>query len=386
MLIGNGASINPATGAEEFGFRDWLKDRFGSTAAEVSRPVGGMSNFMPGEWENSRSRTIGQVIGANIGELLGDIFRPRSARTTLAGDEKTSPAVEIEPIYIKGTRRMETLSRVPAQEGWVMGTGIDFKNTPGVESPKKLKVPVWVSARTTSLEGKPTSSSTGQVNVPDWIRKRIPDLQFPTRVDRPLPTGGFDSRRSGGARKHSAYDFETRLADDVYSGSSGVVTQIGNVYDPRKFPDDPNAAAVAGMYKYVDVTTPSGHVVRHSYVLPNVKEGDEVEGGKSVLGMAQNIDLMYGDEKRDKRGKITDFDSGTRNHVHMEVYDRNRDALGLPNAWSGGRFDIPARQGSFRLNFLNSMQRPERFGSSDRNVTVNVGPLTTSFSTPRVRR
>jgi hypothetical protein len=38
LMIGTGASINPATGAEEFGFRDWLKGIFGGAPAKTLEP------------------------------------------------------------------------------------------------------------------------------------------------------------------------------------------------------------------------------------------------------------------------------------------------------------------------------------------------------------
>ena len=59
-----------------------------------------------------------------------------------------------------------------------------------------------------------------------------------------------------------------------------------------------------GNLKIVDVKTPDGYFVRHFYVSPNVKIGDKVTAGRTMLGQAQHV----------AKGK-----KGMTNHVHVEI-------------------------------------------------------------------
>jgi hypothetical protein len=88
----------------------------------------------------------------------------------------------------------------------------------------------------------------------------------------------------------------------VPSTVTGRVTAIGTLYGrPR------TAGRAEPTYRYVEVTTPDRFATRHFYVEPTVKLGDEVEGGSSVLGVAQDLTKRYDDEMT--------------NHVHVEVRD-----------------------------------------------------------------
>jgi len=115
-------------------------------------------------------------------------------------------------------------------------------------------------------------------------------------------------------------------------------------------------------------------------VLPDVKVGDSVVAGDTRVGMAQNIALLYPDQKRDADGNIV---SGTRNHVHMEMFDPDYDKFGRRTFQTPQSFD---RKNSMRVDFLGAMQSPPRFHQPNRQVKINIGPLSPTLDTPKIRR
>lgn len=78
------------------------------------------------------------------------------------------------------------------------------------------------------------------------------------------------------------------------SAVSGTVTRIGYPYG-----DDLS-------YRYVEIKTEKGYVVRHFYVEPSegLKVGDKAEAGRTEIGTTQDLDRRY---------------EGITNHVHVEV-------------------------------------------------------------------
>ena len=130
-------------------------------------------------------------------------------------------------------------------------------------------------------------------------QKFPPAMVSPTKsgVVRPKddPKGGgeYHARRTHG--KHRGVDFVAKNGETIKSTVSGKVVNIGAPYTD-------------GDYKIVDVKTDDGYIVRHFYVSPEIKKGDNVIAGKTSIGKAQNIAAKPGNE-------------GMSNHVHVEVRD-----------------------------------------------------------------
>lgn len=97
-----------------------------------------------------------------------------------------------------------------------------------------------------------------------------------------------------------AWTLSPSLVKKITSTVSGKVVGVGTPYKD-------------GDFKIVDVKTSDGYVVRHFYVSPDIKIGDDVVAGKTSIGKTQNIAARPGNE-------------GMSNHVHVEI----REPL-LPN-------------------------------------------------------
>lgn len=106
-------------------------------------------------------------------------------------------------------------------------------------------------------------------------------------------SGAFAASRDGGARMHEGIDVESPPRAPVTSAVDGKVTKFGYVYNGEE-------------YRYVEVTTPDGHVVRHFYVAPKpgLKDGDAVKAGATPIGTVQDVTKKY---------------PGITNHVHVEM-------------------------------------------------------------------
>jgi hypothetical protein len=328
LMVGGQGSINPATGAEEFG---WFGDLLGG-----------------------------------VGNKVRDIFGVKSA----AAAEPDRRQLDVESIPVTATRRDENLNPSSSSASLITGGGLDLGSSGG-ETPR-FKVPHWVAARV------PDKSRSPHADDNRW-NAESERIYAPTGASPPLRTGEFSSTRSNSNynkspdtelpfRQHGAYDFPSKPGDDVFAGMTGTITKIGQSYNPANF-KKPWQKSIADMYKYVEVTSPSGHISRHNYVLPELKVGDAVEGGKARLGMSQDIALLY--------------DDGTKNHVHMEVFDPRRNQYGIPKDVPDKRF---TPSGSYRLDYLDALQIPEQFKDPDRRVKIGIGPLTTQIGTPRIRR
>ncbi|WP_162913285.1 peptidoglycan DD-metalloendopeptidase family protein [Rhodospirillaceae bacterium SYSU D60014] len=122
--------------------------------------------------------------------------------------------------------------------------------------------------------------------------------------------GRFGARRDGGKRQHQGVDIIAEPAATVVSAVSGTVTKIGYPYG-----DDLS-------YRYVEVTTEDGYVVRHFYVSPadGLKVGDRVEAGRTQIGVSQDLGTRY---------------EGITNHIHIEVRDPSGRVID-PTPWLEG--------------------------------------------------
>lgn len=139
--------------------------------------------------------------------------------------------------------------------------------------------------------------------LPKPIPTAIPPAPSPPRLASPVPNptirgrdakgeGHFGAARDGGRRKHLGVDLIAAHGTSVMSSVSGTVSRLGWAYA-----GDPH-------YRYVEVTTPAGQVVRHFYVFPLVQVNEAVEAGKTRLGTVQDLTRRY---------------PGITNHLHLEI-------------------------------------------------------------------
>ena len=112
------------------------------------------------------------------------------------------------------------------------------------------------------------------------------------------PKRGTDNWGSGefgaprGDRKHRGIDYAALPGSLVLSPVTGTVTKLGYPYS-----DDLE-------FRYVQITSEDGADHRVFYVDPNVKVGDRVFQGRSVIGEAQDLTGRY---------------PGITPHVHYEI-------------------------------------------------------------------
>lgn len=163
----------------------------------------------------------------------------------------------------------------------------------------------------------PNESESGQIHparvvqsesAPPSLISPVPDGRV--RGKDTFGEGGFGARRDGGKRRHQGIDIIAEPDASVVSAVSGTVTKIGYPYG-----DDLS-------YRYVEVTTDDGYVVRHFYVSPanGLKVGDRVEAGRTQIGVSQNLDTRY---------------KGITNHVHIEIRDPDGRIID-PTSWLEG--------------------------------------------------
>ncbi|MCE2510472.1 MAG: M23 family metallopeptidase [Alphaproteobacteria bacterium] len=104
--------------------------------------------------------------------------------------------------------------------------------------------------------------------------------------------GHFGASRDGGRRTHLGIDLIAAPGTPVLSAIGGTVSRLGWAYG-----GDPH-------YRYVEVTAPTGLVIRHFYVAPLVKADEAVEAGRTLLGTVQDLTRRY---------------PGITNHLHLEA-------------------------------------------------------------------
>lgn len=129
--------------------------------------------------------------------------------------------------------------------------------------------------------------------IPPALPRLANPIRSPTIRGRDAKgEGHFGAARDGGRRKHLGVDLIAAHGTPVMSSVSGTVSRLGWTYS-----GDPH-------YRYVEVTTTAGQVVRHFYVFPFVEANEAVEAGKTRLGTVQDLTRRY---------------PGITNHLHLEM-------------------------------------------------------------------
>lgn len=113
--------------------------------------------------------------------------------------------------------------------------------------------------------------------------------------------GSGEYGASRGSRRHTGIDYACLPGAQIVAPVSGEVTKLGYPYG-----DDLS-------YRYVQITDASGRDHRLFYVEPGVDKGDVVIGGRTVIGIAQDVAARYNEPKR-----------RMLNHVHYEVKQGRR--------------------------------------------------------------
>jgi murein DD-endopeptidase MepM/ murein hydrolase activator NlpD len=108
--------------------------------------------------------------------------------------------------------------------------------------------------------------------------------------------GAFGAKRRGSdgeERTHEGVDYIAGPNQNVIAVTDGRITKLGYPY-----PDNSS-------YRYVEITTDDGHVVREMYVLPraNMTLNSPVKAG-DMIGTSQSLQPLY---------------PGITDHVHLEV-------------------------------------------------------------------
>ncbi|CCQ75673.1 M23 family metallopeptidase [Magnetospira sp. QH-2] len=165
---------------------------------------------------------------------------------------------------------------------------------------------------------QPTASQVAQAgnqqSPSQASNRKPPQLASPVpggaiRSPDAMGDGRYGASRDGGKRNHQGVDIVANPGQDVTSTVDGTVTKLGYPYANDK------------SYRYVEIQTKDGYVVRHFYVNPgNLKPGQAVVAGKTKIGTVQDLSKRY--------------PKGMTNHIHVEIRDRNK--VAYPNK-SGSR-------------------------------------------------
>lgn len=105
-------------------------------------------------------------------------------------------------------------------------------------------------------------------------------------------SGAFGASRDGGKRTHSGIDIAAPAGKAAVSPADGIISRLGYPY------------ASDTSFRYVEITTEGGLLVRVFYVWPAVKRGASVIAGETRIGIVQNLAPRY---------------PGITNHVHLEI-------------------------------------------------------------------
>ena len=137
----------------------------------------------------------------------------------------------------------------------------------------------------------PTRSGFGTPKQADPNRKWANPTGGDVRSCDPRGCGSYGAAR--GHRVHQGTDYEAIPEQDVVAVTDGVVTKIGHPYW-----DDLS-------YRYVQIETPDGYLVRQLYVSPalEITDGANVFVGQSI-GSYQGLGIRY---------------PGITEHVHIEI-------------------------------------------------------------------
>ena len=217
------------------------------------------------------------------------------------------------PTGIWGDDKAEAILRFQARNGLKQDAVIQ----PGGETIRKLQAnlaakPVKAEASKnllggSGIEGDRSSPQLAQAGVSSTkppsatVRPRqtptlaspVPNLQIRGRDSR--GEGRFGASRDGGKRKHEGVDVEANSGSTATSTVHGTITRIGKPYEKEPF-------------RYVEVTTSDGFVVRHFYVLPNqnIRVGSLVKAGQTPIGTVQDLSIKF---------------PGITNHIHIVMRD-----------------------------------------------------------------
>ena len=107
--------------------------------------------------------------------------------------------------------------------------------------------------------------------------------------------GEFGASR--GTRTHKGVDYVAEPDQDIVAPTSGKVSKIGYPYSKNL------------SYRYIQISTEDGYVVRVFYVSPaeSINVGSTVDAGQKI-GIYQSLQPLY---------------DGITDHVHLEIYHNN---------------------------------------------------------------
>lgn len=107
----------------------------------------------------------------------------------------------------------------------------------------------------------------------------------PTRKQDTWGSGAYNASRDGGKRRHLGIDYACLPDSVILAATAGVVTKIG-------FPYYDSVNTHKNHFKYVQVTTGLGYVIRYMYISPLVELGDSISKG-TPLGISQDLRDVY---------------------------------------------------------------------------------------------
>ena len=176
----------------------------------------------------------------------------------------------------------DTLQPIPSEQLWA---GVRPTPLAGFSAQQ-------VSGNTPIAMVSPVQSSGAQQN---WVNPTGGNVRG---CDPKWGCGDFGARRTGinGTYPHEGADYTAQPGQSVGSVVDGTVSRLGYPYGDSKY------------YRYVEITSPNGEVVKHMYVGPGVSVGAKVKAG-DVIGTAQSLQPRY---------------PGITDHVHIEIRKNNQ--------------------------------------------------------------
>ena len=149
-----------------------------------------------------------------------------------------------------------------------------------------------------AIQGSNVGTATAPIQAPGAQQNWANPTGGKIRGCDPLGCGNFQASRTGpaGPYPHAGADYSSQPGQDVHAAVDGTVTRLGYPYGNSNY------------YRYVEVTSPNGEVVKHFYVSPSVSAGAKVNAG-DVIGTAQSFQPRY---------------PGITDHVHIEIRKNNQ--------------------------------------------------------------
>ncbi len=140
----------------------------------------------------------------------------------------------------------------------------------------------------------------------------------------PMGSGDYKSTR-GQNRQHRGIDLVAEPGWPILAPVGGTVTKLGYPYG---ISEAENKTGFDIVFRYVQITDAHGMDHRFFYVEPAVKAEDVVYANE-VIGHAQNIGLRRSMDGRTYKAR------GMKNHIHVEIRDREGDYLNPESVYRG---------------------------------------------------